>query len=129
MSKKISELERTREETEALYLRAERCVCKLCGHQLTPSMIIYNKYGGQGIELYCPNCQMTEYGVEPELYQLAQKFVDVFEFNHYLDMEENERNHLLNVGKICEIMSWLLKQIGVMDKEGLIDQPPSFSKV
>ena len=29
--------------------RTERCVCKLCGGKLQAKIIIYNKYGGQGV--------------------------------------------------------------------------------
>jgi len=123
---RISEKERNRRETEKLYQRADRCVCKMCGNKLTPGMIIYNKYGGQGMDLYCPHCQQTEYGTEKEIYYLANKFVDTFEFNYFLDMEENRRNEMLNISKICEIMAWTLKQIGLVDKDGLKMQVPVY---
>lgn len=86
--------------------RANRCVCKYCGHPLTQKFIIFNKYGGQGLELFCENCQRIEYGVEPEIYALAEHYVEDFGFNYYLDMEENEQSFQLNVAKICEILSW-----------------------
>lgn len=90
--------------------RAECCVCKFCGGSLTPKFIIFNKYGGQGMECFCENCQRIEYGVEPEIYRLAEYFVDNFEFNYYLDMEENETSFQLNVAKICEILSWAFRE-------------------
>lgn len=125
--KKLSELERNRMETEMLKKRSLRCVCKFCGGPLVPSLIIYNKYGGQGIDLYCPNCELTEFGTEPQVHALAKKFVDTFEFNYYLDMEENERNYMLNIGKITEIFSWAFRQIGIMDKEGFTETPADFT--
>lgn len=86
--------------------RAERCVCKYCGQKLTLKFIIFNKYGGQGLELYCENCQRIEYGVEPEIFDLALHYVEDFGFNYYLDMEENAQTFQLNVAKISEIISW-----------------------
>lgn len=124
--KKLTEQERNRLETERIYNRASRCVCKQCGQPLTPSTIIYNKYGGEGLDLYCPNCQMIEYGTEKEIYALAAKFIDKFEFNYYLDMEENGRNERLNIAKICEIVGWVFKNIGLLDKNGLKETIPDY---
>ena len=42
---------------EELLERKKHCVCKQCGGELETALIIYNKYGGAGEELYCPNCQ------------------------------------------------------------------------
>ena len=95
--------------------RADTCVCKFCGGKLVVSMIVYNKYGGQGMELYCPACQKIEYGTKPEIYQLAKDFVDTFEFNYYTEMEEDKRNYQLNIAKIGEIMAWTLEN--APDKE------------
>ena len=50
-----------------------------CG--LRWQMIIFCQYGGQGLELYCPVCQRIEYGVEKELFALANKFIKETEFN------------------------------------------------
>jgi hypothetical protein len=99
--------------------RRERCICKLCGGKLEIRLIIYNQYGGQGVDLYCPTCQKVEYGIEPEIYAWAKEFVEKFEFNYYLDMEENQRNHQLNIGKVCEIGAWLFKNAGLLNEEGL----------
>lgn len=86
--------------------RAEYCVCKYCGHTLTKKFVIFNKYGGQGVELYCEKCQRIEYGVRPDIYEAAESYVGDFGFNYYLDMEEDKQSFQLNVAKICEIVSW-----------------------
>lgn len=101
--------------------RAARCVCKYCGHPLTVKFILFNKYGGQGRELYCDNCSRIEYGVEPEIYHLAARFVDELEFNYFLDMEENEAARQLNIAKAAEIMTWTFRQAGQLSKDGLND--------
>ena len=99
--------------------RAARCVCKYCGHPLTVKFILFNKYGGQGRELYCENCSRIEYGVEPEIYRLAERFVDELEFNYFLDMEENAATRQLNIAKAAEIMTWTFRQTGRLTADGL----------
>lgn len=99
--------------------RAARCVCKYCGHPLTVKFILFNKYGGQGRELYCENCSRIEYGVEPVIYHLAERFVDELEFNYFLDMEEDALTRQLNIAKAAEIMTWTFLQTGRLTKAGL----------
>ncbi|MGM9524665.1 MAG: hypothetical protein ACI3U1_00190 [Peptococcaceae bacterium] len=103
---------------EELIRRSERCCCKQCGGPLEIRIIVYNKYGGSGAELYCPHCQKIEYGTEPEIYRAAKDFVDRVGFNHFVDLEENERTYLLNIAKVCEILSWGTKYWGLTDKNG-----------
>ena len=100
--------------------RRTRCVCKMCGGALELRLIIHNQYGGQGLDLYCPTCDKVEYGVEPEIYEISKAFVDTFEFNYYMEMEENKRNYQLNISKICEITNWILKYRGELDHNGFI---------
>lgn len=99
--------------------RAARCVCKLCGHPLEAKIVVYNRYGGSGIELYCPSCQKIEYGTEPEIYRIAKNFVDNVEFDYFTDMEEGRRHDQLNVAKVCELLGWVYKKTGLLDAEGL----------
>lgn len=108
----------TSNHDKELTKRSERCVCKFCGYPLTPKFIIFNKYGGQGKELFCENCQRLEYGVEPEIYVLAEHFVDDFDFNYYLDMEENEESRRLNIAKVNELLSWAFHKMSLVDEEG-----------
>lgn len=100
-----------RNEVDILKEREKCCVCKMCGGPLELRLIIHNQYGGQGLDLYCPACDRLEYGTEPYIYDIAKKFVDRFEFNYYTDMEENTRNYQLNIGKICDIAAWILKEM------------------
>jgi len=102
-----------------LQKRAERCCCKMCGAQIKPKLVIYDRYGGHGVELYCDQCGKIEYGTEPEIYRLARDFVDEFEFNYFPDMEENKRCEQLNVAKLCEIFSWLFEEIHLLKEDGV----------
>lgn len=99
--------------------RAERCVCKSCGQPLELKIVIYNHYGGSGVELYCNNCQRIEYGTEPEIFKIAQDFVDSVEFDYFTEMEEGERHYRLNIAKVCEILGWVYKKTGVLDGGGI----------
>lgn len=103
---------------EDLLYRSEHCVCKQCGNPLEIRVIVYNKYGGSGTELYCPNCRKIEYGTEPEIYRAAKTFVDNSGFNHFVDLEENERTYMLNIAKVCEILAWGAKYWGLLGREG-----------
>lgn len=99
--------------------RAERCVCKMCGHALESRVVIYNHYGGSGVELYCPQCQRIEYGTEPAIYQLAKNFVESVEFDYFTDMEEDKRHYQLNISKVCELLSWIYKRMQILDADGI----------
>ena len=39
-------------------------------------------------------------------------------FNHFVDLEENERTYMLNIAKVCEILSWGTKYWGLLGKDG-----------
>lgn len=82
-------------------------------------IIIYNKYGGSGLELYCPSCKKIEYGTEPEIYHLAKSFAYDMEFDYYTEMEPNNESFQLNVAKVCEILSWQFRKLGLLDSKGL----------
>ena len=104
--------------------RTERCVCKLCGGRLQAKIIIYNKYGGQGVEMYCPHCGCIEYGTEAEIYRLAKDFVQSVEFDYFVGMEEGERNYQLNVAKICEVLGWCFRKLELIDEHGIKKNEP-----
>lgn len=107
-----------RNRMEDLVSRSERCCCKQCGGKLEVRIVVYNKYGGSGAELYCDHCQKIEYGTEPEIYRAAKNFVGRLGFNHFVDLEENERTYMLNIAKVCEILSWGGKYWGLLEKDG-----------
>lgn len=109
--------------------RCERCVCKMCGSSLEIRVIIYNKFGGEGMEMYCPNCKRIEYGTEPEIYQLAKEFVENVEFDYFPEMEEGMRNFQLNIAKVCEMLAWSLRKMEMLDEFGVKDEHKSRLKI
>ncbi len=116
-----------RDEAE-LKERAKHVVCKRCGGELTPSLVIYDYYGGAGMELYCPHCERAEYGVEKEIYDMAEYYVENFQFNYFYDMEEGEMSDELNIAKVADMITWQLKSIGLLDKDGLKHCEPDYEK-
>jgi len=103
---------------ESLKKRAKRCVCKYCGKPLRLKRIIFNDIEDARIEIYCDFCDRIEFGVEPEIYRSALYFVEEIGFNCYGDLENNEKTKRMNVAKICEIMSWGNKNIGILSNDG-----------
>lgn len=111
-------------DPQKIIKRTEHCVCKMCGGPLEARIMIYNKYGGQGVEMYCPHCGRIEYGTEKEIFSLAEDFVQNVEFDYFVEMEEGERNYQLNVAKICEVLGWCFRKLGVIDEDGVIKEEP-----
>lgn len=108
-------------DPQEMIKRSERCVCKMCGSKLEPRIIIYNKYGGQGVEMFCPHCGRIEYGTEAEIYDLAKDFVKSVEFDYFTEMEQGERNFQLNIAKVCEVLGWCFRKLGVVDGDGIVE--------
>lgn len=103
---------------ESLKKRAKRCVCKYCGKPLRLKRIIFNDIEDARIEIYCDFCDRIEFGVEPEIYRSSLYFVEEIGFNCYGDLENNEKTKRMNVAKVCEIMSWGNKNIGILSNDG-----------
>ena len=98
--------------------RSARCVCKYCGGQLRVRQIIFTEYEEARIELFCKDCDRIEFGVEPEIYTNAQYFVEETGFNCYPDLDDNEKTKQMTIAKVCEIMAWENKSLGILSREG-----------
>lgn len=103
---------------EELKKRAKRCRCKYCGGPLTIRRIVYGEVEDARVELFCNNCDRIEYGVEQEIYQAAEYFVDEIGYNAYNDLDENEKTRGMNISKVCEIIAWAYKNLGHLDRNG-----------
>lgn len=103
---------------EELKARTKRCCCKYCGGELEVKRIIYSEYENARIEIFCKNCERVEYGVEKEIYQSAEFFVEEMAFNHYPDLDDNQRRKQMNIAKVCEIMAWENRNMGFLDTDG-----------
>ncbi len=99
--------------------RAERCVCKFCGGKIEPAVIVYNRYGGSGLELYCAHCGKGEKGIETELYEWAKEFVHTSGFNYFTEQEPSVERTQHNIAKVCTILSWHLRRTGNLTDSGL----------
>lgn len=101
-----------------LKARQGRCCCKYCGGKLEIRRIIFSEDEEARIELFCSECDRIEYGVEPEIYQNAVYFVDYLQFDHYPDFDKNEQTRRMNIAKVCEIITWGAKKLGLLDRNG-----------
>lgn len=103
---------------EMLKARQARCCCKYCGGSLQIRCIIFSEDEAARIELFCEQCDRIEYGVEPEVYKNAMHLVDYVQFDHYPDLEKNETTRKMNIAKVCEIMTWGIKNLGLLNENG-----------
>ena len=98
--------------------RTKRCCCRYCGGALEVRRIIFSDYEAAKIEIFCTQCDRIEYGVEPEIYQCAQYFVDDLDFDHYPELDRNEKTRKMNIAKAADIMTWCVKNLGFLDSGG-----------
>ena len=105
---------------ELLKDRTKHCVCKYCGGELEVKQIIFYEQREARVELFCTDCDRIEYGVEREIYDSAKYFVNEMEFNHYPDLDENEKTKQMNIAKVCDIISWGSKSMGFLEDDGFV---------
>jgi len=110
------------ERLAELKKRANRCVCHYCGTKLGLRKITYAAYDEAKIEIFCDTCGRIEFGIEPELYQVAAYFVDEIGFDHYPSMDHSVNKTRMNIALICDIISWSFKNTGLLDKDGFKTQ-------
>ena len=115
----------TREEEENTHVRelkkrVNRCKCSYCGSELILRHIIYGNVEEGRSEIFCPSCNRIEFGVEPEIYQIAKYYVDEIGFDYYGELDESIRKQRMNMAKVCEIMQWCVKNLGLLDKDGFV---------
>lgn len=113
----------TKEEIESAYIkklrnRMNRCVCRYCGSELIFRRISYSNAEEGRIDIFCPLCNRIEYGVEPEIYKAAEYYVDEIGFDYYGDLDDSLRKERMNMAKVCEIMQWCCKNLGLLDDDG-----------
>lgn len=103
---------------EELKKREKRCCCKYCGGKLEIRRIIFSKDEDARIELFCSQCDRIEFGVEPEIYALSVYFVDYLQFDHFPELDKNQQTRRMNIAKVCEIITWGVKNLGILSSSG-----------
>ena len=98
--------------------RAERCLCKYCGGPLEIRRVFFGDIETARTEIFCQKCDRIEYGVEPEIYSIAQYFVKEFQFNCFPDVEPGEQTDRLNTARVCEIITWYSQSIDILNANG-----------
>ncbi len=98
--------------------RAERCVCRYCGSPLSLRKVTYAAYDAAKIECFCETCKRIEYGVEPEIYRIAEYYVDEMRYDHYPNLDASVRKRRMNISLVCNILAWGAKSMQLLDADG-----------
>ena len=107
-----------RSRIKELKSRTARCVCRHCGHSLSLRKITYAAYDEAKIDIFCEYCDRIEFGVEPEIYKIAEYYVDEMQYDHYPELDDSTRKRRMNIAIICDILTWGYKSAGLLNKEG-----------
>ena len=112
---------------EDLKWRVKNCRCRYCGAPLRLRRILYGNSPQGRVEIFCTECDRIEYGVEPEIYAVSKYFVEEFNFNIFPNNDNSETTTQMNIAKICDIISWGCKNMGILSARGF-DVPRDIKK-
>ena len=113
-----SSLFQSESRLDMLQGRTKRCVCKYCGGELKLRQIIFSELDDARIEIFCKNCNRIEFGVEPEIFRSASFFIEQTGYNYFQNMDNTDAVLQMNTAKVCELMSWVCQNIGVLSDTG-----------
>ena len=111
------------ERVEYLKKRKEHCCCKYCGSLLEIRRVAFSENDDARVELYCPMCQKIEFGVEKEIFAVAEYFVEEMEFQIFYDIENPVLQKQMNIAKVAEIISWGFLNLGYSNENGFLYAP------
>ena len=117
----VAVLKKQNEENERLYelkVRTKNCCCRYCGGELKLRRILYGNVKEGRVEIFCNECNRIEYGVNKEIYHVAKYFEDEFQLNLYPANDDTVRTYQMNVAKLCDIMAWGCKNLGLLEYDG-----------
>lgn len=98
--------------------RKQHCCCKYCGSLLEIRRVAFSENDEARVELYCPQCQKIEFGVEQEIYATAEYFVEEVGFRCFSDIDNPLMEKQMNIAKVAEIISWGFVNLGYTDENG-----------
>ncbi|MEE0510643.1 MAG: hypothetical protein UDG94_05380 [Peptococcaceae bacterium] len=103
---------------EYLKKRKKHCCCKYCGGPLEIRRMVFSSDDDARVELYCPNCSKIEFGVEKEIFSVAEYYVEEIGFQGSGDVDHAQLKRQMNVAKVADIISWGFDQLGYIDESG-----------
>ncbi len=121
----LTVLEQTCNQDEYIFFlreRANRCCCKYCGGTLEVRRLTYSNCAIARLELYCNQCGRIEFGTERAIYQRANYVVTETGFDYYPDLNSGLQKQQMNVAKVCELTSWMLGDLDLLDDNGFRDK-------
>lgn len=98
--------------------RKAYCCCKYCGSALEIRRVAYSNHDDARVELYCPQCEKIEFGVEKEIYAVAEYYVDELEFDIFDELDNSLLKKQMNIAKVAEIISWGFVNLGYVNEFG-----------
>ena len=110
------------ERLQELQGRVKRCCCTYCGSDLVLRRITTGREDAGRVEIFCPNCDRIEFGVEREIYQVAKYYTNTLKFDYYPELDDSERKRRMNCAKACEIIHWGCKNLGLLKQDGFITE-------
>lgn len=85
MTAEIKEYKTTKESCQQT-IAMNGCICSRCGGDLTPIETVDNS-GDPTFWQGCEKCQVFNYGVKPDIYEIAKHMVDEDHYVHYSHMD------------------------------------------
>lgn len=105
---------------ERLKRRTKTCCCRYCGGELHVRQLFFQTDASSRVELYCDSCEKIEYGVEKEIYAAAEAYVDSTGFNAFPEASEGERRRQMNISRVVNGSSWVMRWLGLTDDAGFV---------
>ena len=101
-----------------LQQRKQHCCCKYCGSFLEVRRVAFSENDEARVELNCPRCQKIEFGVETEIFAVAEYFVEEIGFRCFTDIDNPFLEKQMNIAKVAESISWGFVNLGYIDEKG-----------
>jgi len=92
-------------------------ICRMCGSLLIQKLMIGTEEDGEKV-WYCKGCNQIEQGTYAEIFNLAEEYVDIAQFNYFPDLDENGYAQGMNVAKVCQILGQFYVDAGLLREDG-----------
>ena len=100
---------------------AQTTLClQILRSQLMIERLVFSLEEDARIELVCNPCQRIEYGVEKEIYQAAQYYIDEIGFNYFQTLNSTAQTRQMNIAKVAELITWGMENLGYLQPEGFV---------
>ena len=71
---------------------------------------------------FCHQCNQIEQGTYAEIFNLAEEYVDIAQFNYFPDLDENNYAQGMNIAKVCQILGQFYTDAGLLQEDGFDEE-------